>query len=411
MTIKDLLYITSKKLFEKRNIMLMLILIVLLFIIYGCITVSFFIQDFKKSAFENNGLYRELLVSNEEDNYESLKSLEHIEYYINTKFSQTLYNEVPDFDSDITKGEVAIKTLIDPKDINIVDGTNINNITDMVCPKNFYPYSESMEDENTKIYYSKYLDGSSYIGKNITVNPHFVEEYEKEKEPINFKIVGVYETKKNTGTIQTCYVSKDAFDKIYGNIQGIVTYEKNGELIRKPDYFTGVIVRVDKYKNLGVVAQELTKQGFIVSNKITLDTELLDMILSIPFFILIIIIIIALNIIYNFLKKKAKYRSNYLGILKFSGYTNKDILKINLFENSMLLYISIIISFTFYLIAFNIINKYYIYEFIYNNYYLSIPAIYLIIIFVILNILVVLINIKITNSSLKNSIRNLVGES
>ncbi|MCM1052674.1 MAG: hypothetical protein NC483_01675 [Ruminococcus sp.] len=411
MSLRDLIYIVNKRLFEKRNILLLIILSILLVIIYSSLTVIYFTQEVEKNYILNNTKYRELWVYNNEEDYKVLDNIPEIDYYVNFKFSRTLYSEVKEFDTDKAIGEIEIAPLIDNNDIKIITGSNIKNNNEMVCPKNFYPHSVYPDDFKAKIYYNKFLDGNKYINKSYLITPAFYEGIEEPKESVSIKIVGTYQSIKGSGTIQTCYVNKDTFDYLYTNISsvsgstdiyGVTTYE--------PNTFQGVIARINSYENVEKVRNELIKSGYYINDMLTIDVELVNLLLNIPVFITIIILIIVINLVYSFINKKSKNRSNYLGILKFSGYTNRIINKLNMFENGIILFISIIISLVIYLILYVIISRYVLYDLIYNNYYIPLPIIYIVLLFIILYVIILFISYKTTKKALNKSIKTMLEE-
>ena len=410
MKIQDKLFLIKKRFLEKKNIILMIVLTILLIIIYSCLSVIFFINDYQKSALQNNYGYRELYVLSDSNNYELLNNIEHVDFYYDFKLRNILYNEVSEFDYKDIKGEIAIEALKNKNDVEIVDGRNIEKPNEMICAKVFYPYSSLNIKNKTKIYYDKYLDGADYIGKKINVKPKYYEEYEEKRENEDFVIVGTYQNKSNLGTVQTCYIGTSDFDRMYTDIESVAHYVTDGVSTYDLGMYEGVVVRVDKIENLEIVAKKIKDLGFGVINIETIDTHFINLLLWIPILITIVILVVAFNLIYSFLVKKNRYNSSSLGILKSIGYTNDNILKINGFENFLIINFSIFISLILYLTAFYIISKWVVYDFVYSGYFIKIPISFILIVIIILNIMIILLTIIITKKFLKNSIRNMLEE-
>lgn len=414
MNLKDNLYLIKHKIFNKRNIILTIVLIIILIIIFSCLSICHFVLDYQSTSLANDPKNRELWVTSfneEEDNFDNISDISHVEAIYSSKFKETHYAYLPEFDSETTKGEITIKTLINTNDVIIVDGRNIENDYEMICPKNFYPYTynESIDNFDAKIHYNKFLKSSDYIGKDFSILSFRDERYEEKNKYYNFKLVGVYETKRSKDTIQTCYVNKNSFDNIYTNISLISqSIFSNGEIVTDIIKHKGVIVRVDQYQNLEKVSQELRARNYSVAQIIELDYDFINLLLYIPICIAIIVLLVAINIIYNFFKKKNEYSKNYIGILKACGYTNKNILKMNITENTIFTIISFLVSYIIYFLVFSFINKYVLYDLTYNNYSLKIPIHYIIIFMLVFISIVILITKNLTKKLLNNSIKTLL---
>lgn len=126
---------------------------------------------------------------------------------------------------------------------------------------------------------------------------------------------------------------------------------------------------------------------------LTIDEEKLTSLTYIPMFICTIIIIISITIIYNFYNTKTYNERKRYGILKSIGYNNKQIIDISVLEEIIIYIISIILSFIIYVIGYKIIVNKYLYEYIYENFIIPIPYMYLII-FILLTAVYVIIIVK-----------------
>ena len=228
------------------------------------------------------------------------------------------YN-VKEFNS-ITPGYITISPLIDQNDIEIIKGKNIQKEYDMVCPNLFYPH-----DAYETIYKSDYLKGKEIVDKSVVINNQ------------TFTIVGTYDAKKIRNHLSECFVSKNTFKKL--NPEKVDTSQ--------------LTIRVDKQENRREVIRALT--NIDITN---IDINIINTnysLIYISIFITIIILFISFAIIYNFIKKKLRYRLNNYGILKVSGYQNKEIFKLDILENLIVSTICFIVSAIFFYIVYNLI--------------------------------------------------------
>lgn len=83
----------------------------------------------------------------------------------------------------------------------------------------------------------------------------------------------------------------------------------------------------------------------------------------------LVVLIISFTLIYIFIKKKIRYRLTTYGILKVSGYKNKEIFKIDLLENIIVSTICFLVSVLIFIIIYTlIINNITIFDkMIYDN--------------------------------------------
>lgn len=322
MNLKDRLWFIKAHLFEKRNYIFIAILFFILLAIFTTLT---FYNCTKYISYNEAKRLISRDINVEINNYtkeikEQLEAIEHV-ISVDLDMSSNSYL-VKEFDS-ITPGLITIYPLIDKNDIQIIKGTNIQNKYDMVCPNLFYPH-EAYE----KIYKEDYLKGKDIVNKSIVINNQ------------TFTITGTYDASKIRNSLNECFISKNIF-------QSLNSTEINNSYIN---------IRVDKQENRHEVIKELNNIGItnININLININYSLI----YISIFITIIILLISFALIYNFIKKKLRYRLYNYGILKASGYQNKEIFKLDILENLILSTICFIVSaITFYIVYNLIINN------------------------------------------------------
>lgn len=409
MNMKDMTFIVKKRLFNKKNLILIIALSIIFTAIFACITMMNFIINYRIDSL-NNENSRMLIISlpSTDEEYQKINSINHIELIENRKFLLGIERNVPEFDSNSTNGILTIKALLKNEDVDINHGKNIENEGDVICPSKFYPHSIYIGDS-----FQQEIIDSLFLKDQDIINKTFKIESENEKylgKSLTFNIVGTY-LNKELEELNTCYVSKSDFDKLFSDYEYSSGYiDENGNNIIENYEYNSLIVRVDNYKNIDEVINSLTKINFPPISFFTLDEQMLNYMTYIPLFICLIIAIICVNIIYSFFKKKNRYNSKYYGILKSQGYTNQNICQLEAMEGLSVYLISIIVSLIFYAIVFVVVQKTLLVEFLYNNYYLSIPLLYLFLIILMFAILIIFVVRHLTFKTLALSVQDLFGE-
>lgn len=382
MNLLDKLENIKSRLFKKNNIPFITILSLILFAIFICLTMIYFVYEFKKENINKNIDARTLIVNGEEEKYDLINKIEHVELNVSTKYFNDLTRDVAAFDTENLKGFVYLRPLLNNEDISIRLGAPLKKTGEVICPQRFYPYSlyPKNEKETMKYYPSKYLDGEDLIGTKFKVesrNPEF--------EEIELKIVGTYDSSKSKNYVNTCYISIKDFDSIASPYFGSTYTEYiDGRKEYTYEEYTGRMVRVDYYKNVEKVKQELNKLGFMVEDGFKLNEPMLQFILFIPMFVSLIIMILSLNIFYSFSNKKIQSRKNQYGILKSCGFEKIEIEKLEILENTIIFLISFVFAFLFYIMIFQIILRFFLFEFTYNNIKINIPYFWIFVHFMLL---------------------------
>ena len=125
---------------------------------------------------------------------------------------------------------------------------------------------------------------------------------------------------------------------------------------------------------------------------------------------LVIIQLLILLILKNYISKKIKNDSKILGILRSCGYTKKQIIIQEIFENIFVLGISFLISSTLFSVLFLILEKNLFYYFKYINFFVSNNVLLLISIFIVVLFIAELINYYLLNKKLSNQICDILRE-
>lgn len=396
MSFLDCFNYIRKRFFDKNNIIFIIIFTLLMLIIYGCVTVMYFSYDVKNEMLNEYINMRKIITNATE---KDLDGIEHIEYIVGERFDHTLNKKVPEFSTENEDGEIVLKAKLDIDKIQIKNGRDIQNKGEAICPEKFYPHSYDKE-----IYNSLYLKGDDIIGKTFIVKSKNEDNLGKETE---FKIVGSYKNKTFVEA-NTCYIGIEDFINNQSHYSHTTTStDIYGNTTVKNYGYAGNLVFADKYENLDYVVKALENKGFIADKEVTVDEQTLQYLFYIPLFVSIIVIIVCINIMYSFVVKKFKYKSYEIGILKTIGYQNKEIEKLEIFENIFVVIISFILALLFLIIGYKIVVQNYMADFTYANYVLPIPIVWLILISLIIILIISLMtNLRFIKIS-KNSVNDL----
>lgn len=404
----------KRKIFQKRNIVMMIILMFLLIISFFGLTITWTIFNYKNNLVNKNYEYRTLTINQKEENINDdilkVGSIENVTFVGSTKYLNGSIVKVKDFDVDDLKGSIQIFPLIPGRNIKSSYDENALEEGKIICPKKFYPYSLALNSDadnfDMGIVYSKVLNGFDYIGKKVEIKS------ESGEQNYQFEIVGTYNQNESLNSINTCLVSIKDYDKLASPYSGI-GYGVDNEGNEIEDYYEyeGLMVLVDKLDNLSKVKSKLIELGYNVENYFVLDNQSIFIYIYIPLLICLIVLIVCINIIYNFIVKKTKEKLRVYGIQSAVGFENKLILNLDIWENIIVYGISFILSFVIYYIVLQILIRTLLYEFVYNSVSIVVPVLLISIYFGVLLLFIVFVNRRLVTNILKrNTSKLLKGE-
>ena len=378
MSFKDQFFIVRNRLFEKKNIILLIVLTIIFLILITCLTIIQFSIN-NKNEISNladgrtykivhevvdddvNNTLRD--VDFDDEQIEKIKNLEHVDLVVNEKYYLESRIEVSAFDKGSEKGVLTLKALLNKDDIKIKTGTNLENKYELVCSDIFYPHE--FED---RIYSDLFIPSNEFLDKEIKVISSNEDLDEKE---ITLKIVGSYENK---------YMG------------WIGSYDEYGNLIEKEyNEYTDYFVVIDSKENIPFVLEKLREMNMEYYPYFYTDYSFLYSLFLVPLFIGFVVIILTFSILYSFISKKNTSRLNNIGILKAIGYDEKDIIGLNFKENVILIIASYIISLLIYFIVLNYLTYTFLAEITYNNFILNVPYLLIIILLILFIFIIYLI--------------------
>lgn len=404
----------KRKILQKRNIVMMVILMFLLLISFFGLTITRTIFNYKNNLVNKNYEYRTLTINQKEENINDdilkVGSIENVKFVGSTKYLNGSIVKVKDFDVDDLKGSIQIFPLISGRNIKSSYDENTLEEGKIICPKKFYPHSLALSSDadnfDMGIVYSKVLNGFDYIGKKVEIKS------ESGEQNYQFEIVGTYNQNESLNSINTCLVNIKDYDKLASPYSGI-GYGVDNEGNEIVDYYEyeGLMVLVDKLDNISKVKSKLIELGYNVENYFVLDNQSVFIYIYIPLLICLIVLIVCINIIYNFIVKKTKEKLKVYGIQSAVGFDNKLILNLDIWENIIVYGISFILSFVIYYIFLQILIRTLLYEFVYNSVSVVVPVMFISIYFGVLLLFIVFVNRRLVTNILKrNTSKLLKGE-
>ena len=404
----------KRKILQKRNIVMMIILMFLLLISFFGLTITWTIFNYKNNLINKNYEYRTLTINQNEDNINDdiskVSSIENVAFVGSTKYLNGSIVKVKDFDVDDLRGSIQIFPLIPGRNIKSSYDENALEEGKIICPKKFYPHSLALSSDadnfDMGIVYSKVLNGSDYIGKKVEIKS------ESGEQNYQFEIVGTYNQNESLNSINTCLVNIKDYDKLASPYSGI-GYGVDNEGNEIEDYYEyeGLMVLVDKLDNISKVKSKLIELGYNVENYFVLDNQSIFIYIYIPLLICLIVLIVCINIIYNFIVKKTKEKLKVYGIQSAVGFDNKLILNLDIWENIIVYGISFIFSFVIYYIVLQILIRTLLYEFVYNSISIDVPVMLISVYFGVLLLFIVFVNRRLVTNILKrNTSKLLKGE-
>lgn len=398
---------------NKKNKLLIIIFIFLFFLLFiDVIIIKNFYEYYDYSINKNIG-FRTLYVYNpstsSEEAIKEINKVEHVsEVYISNYDQVAVSSNINDNGLD---GWIGLKYGSVNTAPSSISGKNISEIQpgEIICPYEFYPWSDysSILDIDE----SKFLSEKDILNKTITISyksrkSEIIDNQVVEKDDVHtkkMKIVGLYDETIFRNGINVCYATLDDIKEIQNAYNPFLATQE----------FASLNVVVDEESNIKEVRKNIQNLGGYQVEKETIahiDKTFTSILFSLTIIFAIIVIGSILFILKNYINKKIKSESNYLGILRASGYTKKQVITQEIIENTLVLLISFIVSATIFTIIFTILEDKIFKYFKYIGFTVSNNIILIFIIFIVVLFISEILNYYLVNKKINNSISTILKE-
>lgn len=387
MNINNILkYSLLKVLRNKKNIFLMLILLIGFLLINCAISYRNYLSNDIDNQINKDLGYRSINVSLNEDSsyseneeysnkYNKLLDIDNILEIYNFQY---YYYGAPilEYENGFVNFLYGSKNTIPDKIIGETISENDTGVA--ICPIKFYPY---MFDEDE--YDGNYIDGKDVLGTTISIEETI---YSKENGKIKdskktykkkYKIVGLYDSSLTNDSYDSCFISAKDIKELYNT-----TYLESND---GRNYST-VLVIVDELKNVDNVLNKINTMGFTAEVQSYINYDYVNKIYFICNIVILLscISIVILTLLY--IKKSNNNSIKEIGIQRALGFDSITINIISTTQLFIIILISNLFGFIFTEIIYRIIKlKFNTYFFIHLipfdhriiNYYPSLLATFL----------------------------------
>lgn len=398
---------------NKKNKTLILIFTLLLFLLYVDIVIIKSFYEYYDYAINRNVGFRTLTVYHptlsQEEAIVELKKIQHVsEVYEGIYASTTVQSDITDNGCNGWIGLIYGTKNTAPASIK---GKNINELSkgELICPYEFYP--DSRYGNPLDIDESKFLYEDSTLNRDVVLNYSLVKSNvvdnqwieEKEEMTKTMKIVGLYDETIFRNGINVCYASLEDIKDI-ANAYNPPLEDFN---------YYPLHVIVDEEKNVKEVYKSILNLNKFEVNKDTvayIDKGFVSVLFSITFIFAIIIMMSILLLLKNYINKKIKSESKYLGILRSCGYTKYQVILQEIIENSIVLCMSFLISASLFSVLFVFLDSKIFKYFKYIGFNIHNNILMLFIVFFMIIIIAESINYYLVKKKIDNPISNIIME-
>lgn len=326
---------------KKSTVIILIVISLLMIFIFsfkGTIN-NFFINGVQKALG-----YRTLFVLRDDNLYseaeviEQLKKINHVvEVFPDSGFFITTGIKSTDFSGTFSLTGVSQKTAP-----SITSGEMMMKENDIICPEKFYPDENILENE--EISSNKFIDMKKYVGKEVTITyDKFIDETDTKFETKKLNIVGTYKNNVAYVDENNCYAHYNLIKKIFDD-----AYEK----VDMSSQVNSIMVQIDSPNNLNYVIKSINKLGHNVTQSLSFDPTLLNIINVVVYVVLVICFALSISIILYINNKEFNKKITSINILRSLGFRTDEIFKINYFEKNIFSIFIVVILFIILLLLF-----------------------------------------------------------
>ena len=397
---------------DKNNIFFIILLVISTIMLIGSITFNKNFNEYVEENINKNINFRVLSVSNKQDEADlgknELLSIEHVQDVYSSVYGT--FSTDSSFANKELDGKITPQYLPKSTIIHSLIGSQIeeNDTGVAIIPKDFYPdnsvYEYNIDDKNI-------IDGESLIGKEFTIT-YYTRKFENmkfvndEKLTKTFTVIGVYDNKEFMNYNNDIFISQIDLDEI---AKAKIPKNDNPDIeITQMDNYSFNVV-VDSLENVESVTNKILEHKFsTVEPSMEIDEGVVKAIKISCLVIAIISIVVIILIVSLYMKKKMIRESNYIGILRASGYTKTNVTIQYLFETIITSIITYILGCILLILLCVILKNTVFNSFNYIGYNIRIFSTDFIIGFVILILTSSISSLYMIHTKLKSNIINLI---
>ena len=226
-----------------------------------------------------------------------------------------------------------VKGYYEFEQIKLIKGKLPEKENEIIIPKYFQPN----ENANDNLLASKlgYFSGCDFLGKTFKLEYMGPNEGSQDKVIINAKVVGVYDSSYSYDGFNEAYISKK-------------TLENVDKIVHPASEVVSAYILIDKSGNVQKALARLDADGFYASFGGIGDgfTKFVIIFSFVSVFVTVFTILICCLCVYYLTSSSIRKKASQIALFKSMGYSNKQLIKINLFEVSIQSAIGIIIATT-----------------------------------------------------------------
>lgn len=414
MNVREVLKLSTLILYRsKKNKFYISIVIICTIIAIGILCLTSNISNYVNKEFENYIGYRTLNVSPNYDKKDfgksELLSVKYVKEVYKTKY-RSYYIEETSLKNDNLDGTMYL-LYGSPKIIPaIIEGRNIKDGEENVaiCPKDFYPDRAAIDYSIKKEYL---INGSDLLEKSFIVK-YYSYKWDDDGIPkdkqyeMEFKIVGLYDSKDVMNFSNYCYVSPHNLIEIVDTSSGSEENNPNYAVTSNESF----LLVVDKLSNVDSVSQTLQGMGYGSMVSANIDVNLIETIQAASIFTLMIVMGATVLFTIFYTKKKLMEDKKTIGILRISGYENKLIRKIYATMFLLTNAFSYVIGLLMFLTIFIILKGTLLQSLTYSGIQITLNISSILLAVLIVIVMPIYISIRNVNKSTKTQIVDLLGE-